>query len=77
MVVPTEGLSVETLLRLALSNLGTTGSADFSPAAPTDAPVVPITTLSGFLGTGKTTLLKHLLENKQGLQVGVIILRIW
>jgi hypothetical protein len=76
MVVPTEGLSVETLLRLALSNLGTTGS-DFSPAAPTDAPVVPITTLSGFLGTEKTTLLKHLLEKKQGLQVGVIILRIW
>ena len=25
---------------------------------------VPVTLISGFLGTGKTTLLKHLLENK-------------
>ena len=33
----------------------------------------PITLLSGFLGTGKTTLLKHILENKEGLRVGVII----
>ena len=29
---------------------------------------VPITLLSGFLGTGKTTLLKHLLENKAHAQ---------
>jgi G3E family GTPase len=37
------------------------------------AALVPITTLSGFLGTGKTTVLKHVLENKQGLRVGVIV----
>jgi len=33
----------------------------------------PVTLLSGFLGTGKTTVLKHILENKEGLRVGVII----
>lgn len=35
-------------------------------------PLVPITILSGFLGAGKTTMLKHLLENKKGLKVGLI-----
>ena len=39
------------------------------------AATVPITTLSGFLGTGKSTLLKHLLENKQGMRIGVIVNR--
>lgn len=37
------------------------------------AATVPITTLCGFLGTGKTTVLKHVLENKEGLRVGVIV----
>jgi G3E family GTPase len=37
------------------------------------APETPVTILSGFLGTGKTTALKHLLENKEGLRVGVIV----
>ena len=36
-------------------------------------PKVPITLLSGFLGTGKTTTLQHLLENNQGVKVGVIV----
>ena len=34
---------------------------------------VPITLLSGFLGSGKTTTLKHLLENRKGFKVGVIV----
>ena len=34
---------------------------------------VPIVLLSGFLGAGKTTTLKHILENKEGLKVGVIV----
>jgi len=35
--------------------------------------MVPITLLSGFLGSGKTTTLQHLLENKDGLKIGVIV----
>ena len=35
---------------------------------------VPMTLLSGFLGTGKTTALKHLLENAPNdLKIGVIV----
>ena len=34
---------------------------------------VPMTLLSGFLGTGKTTALKHLLENTDGSKIGVIV----
>ena len=34
---------------------------------------VPIILLSGFLGTGKTTALKYLLENTQNTKIGVIV----
>mmetsp|Transcript_5010 Transcript_5010/g.14738 ORF Transcript_5010/g.14738 Transcript_5010/m.14738 type:complete len:573 (+) Transcript_5010:110-1828(+) len=34
---------------------------------------IPITVLSGFLGTGKTTLLQNMLENKKGLRIGVVV----
>lgn len=34
---------------------------------------VPITLLSGFLGTGKTTALKHLLETNDNKKIGVIV----
>ena len=30
---------------------------------------VPVTVLSGFLGAGKPTLMKHVLENQQGLRL--------
>ncbi|CAB9512740.1 CobW domain-containing protein [Seminavis robusta] len=33
----------------------------------------PIILLAGFLGTGKTTTLKHLLENTEGSRIGVIV----
>eukprot|EP00521_Asterionellopsis_glacialis_P006347 CAMPEP_0195282502 /NCGR_PEP_ID=MMETSP0707-20130614/1339_1 /TAXON_ID=33640 /ORGANISM="Asterionellopsis glacialis, Strain CCMP134" /LENGTH=579 /DNA_ID=CAMNT_0040341473 /DNA_START=91 /DNA_END=1830 /DNA_ORIENTATION=- len=41
-------------------------------AAAADKPI-PITLLSGFLGSGKTTTLKHLLENTDGVKIGVIV----
>ncbi|ELR69414.1 Putative metal chaperone, involved in Zn homeostasis, GTPase of COG0523 family [Fulvivirga imtechensis AK7] len=34
---------------------------------------LPVTVLSGFLGTGKTTLLNHVLHNRKGLKVAVIV----
>jgi len=36
-------------------------------------PKTPVTLISGFLGTGKTTLLKHLLENQDGVRIGVVV----
>lgn len=32
-----------------------------------------VTVLSGFLGAGKTTVLNHVLNNRQGLRVTVIV----
>jgi predicted AAA+ superfamily ATPase len=33
--------------------------------------IVPITLLTGFLGTGKTTLVQHILANKSGMKVNI------
>lgn len=34
---------------------------------------IPVTVLCGFLGSGKTTLMNHILNNKKGLKVAVIV----
>jgi len=34
---------------------------------------ISVTILSGFLGTGKTTLLQHLLTNSEGLKIGAVV----
>ena len=41
------------------------------PVAP--ARQLPVTVLSGFLGAGKTTVLNHILNNRAGLRVAVIV----
>lgn len=52
--------------------LSSCGCSALSTPNSTTKPI-PITVLSGFLGTGKTTLLQTMLQNKQGLRIGVVV----
>ena len=37
------------------------------------APRIPCTVVTGFLGAGKTTLIRHLLENAGGRRLAVLV----
>ena len=34
---------------------------------------IPVTIICGFLGAGKTTMVQHILGNRSGLKVGVVV----
>jgi len=36
-------------------------------------PKVPVSILCGFLGAGKTTIVSHILRNREGLKVGIVV----
>jgi len=43
------------------------------PPPPPPKLRIPVTIISGFLGAGKTTMVQHILNNRAGLKVGVVI----
>jgi G3E family GTPase len=42
-------------------------------APPTDGGPIPVTLVTGFLGSGKTTLVNHILRNRSGVRAAVLV----
>jgi len=55
------------------SATATFAMASSSPPAARKHSSPPVSLLAGFLGSGKTTTLTHLLTNREGLRIGVIV----
>merc|ERR1719162_1923910 len=57
-----------------LGGLGSGGLGGYGGGASARAPPkVPISIISGFLGAGKTTMVRHILQNREGMKVGVVV----
>ena len=41
--------------------------------AKTDLAKIPVTVITGFLGAGKTTLIRHLMQNPQGKRLAILV----
>jgi len=62
------------LAALSLEDDSSDGEAPLliDPTPTTERPPVPVTVLCGFLGAGKTTILRRILENEAGLRIAVV-----
>lgn len=45
----------------------------FQRGSPAPVKALPVTLLSGFLGSGKTTVLQQILRSEHGLRIAVIV----
>mmetsp|Transcript_17965 Transcript_17965/g.28192 ORF Transcript_17965/g.28192 Transcript_17965/m.28192 type:complete len:634 (+) Transcript_17965:3-1904(+) len=72
---PQSSLAFSATTNNAASRMGSVRlfAATASTAGEETKPRVPITILAGFLGAGKTTALKRLLENTDGIKVGTVV----
>jgi len=49
------------------------GGRDFSGGVQKPRNKVPVTIVCGFLGAGKTTLMQHMLSNRENMKIGVVV----